>query len=88
LALPALYRLVAVRVWPALWPTGDAALPFAFVALSAAILAFVLHLGLLVARNSNELQQRLRQGEHRIVLVIGQVHVMLVALIWFAVAVP
>jgi hypothetical protein len=88
LALPALYRLVAVRVWPALWPTGDAALPFAFVALSAAILTFVLHLGLLVARNSNELQQRLRQGEHRIVLVIGQVHVMLVALIWFAVAVP
>ena len=40
IALPALYRLVAVRLWPVLWLARESALLFAFVALAAAGLMF------------------------------------------------
>jgi hypothetical protein len=88
LALPALYRLVAVRVWPALWPAGDAALLFAFVALGAAGLLFALHLGLLATHGNKPVQERLCQDGHRMVLAASQAYVAVVGLIWFAVARP
>jgi hypothetical protein len=37
-ALPALYRVVAARAAPSLWPAGDGALPLAFVAFGVAVL--------------------------------------------------
>jgi hypothetical protein len=88
LALPALYRLMAVRGWPSLWPASDAALHFAFVALGVAGLLFALHMWLLVTHSNKGVQQRLRRGGHRIVLASNQVYAMMVALTWFAVAMP
>jgi len=84
-ALPALYRLVAVRLWPPLWPDNAAALRFAFVALGAAGLVFALHLGLLAADGNTQVQERLRRDGHRIVLALSQAYVAVVALTWFAV---
>jgi hypothetical protein len=86
LALPALYRLVAVRQWPALWPASDAALHYAFVALGAAALLFALHMGLLVTHDSPGVQRRLRQDGHWMALVVNQAYTIVVSLIWFAVA--
>ena len=88
IALPALYRLVAVRLWPALWPPREPALLFAFVALAAAGLMFALHVGLLATHGNTPVQERLRRDSHWMVLAVSQVYVAVVALIWFAVALP
>ena len=88
IALPALYRLVAVRLWPALWPSREPALLFAFVALAAAGLMFALHLGLLAAHGNTLVHERLRRDAHWMVLAASQVYVAVVGLIWFAVALP
>ena len=88
IALPALYRLVAVRLWPALWPAREPALLFAFVALGAAGLMFALHMGLLATHGNMPVQERLRRDAHWMVLAASQAYVAVVALIWFAVALP
>jgi hypothetical protein len=88
MALPALYRLVAVRLWPALWPAREAALLFAFVALAAAGLMFALYMGLLAANGNTPVQERLRRDSHWMVLAASQAYVAVVGLIWFAVALP
>jgi hypothetical protein len=88
MALPALYRLVAVRLWPALWPAREAALLFAFVALAAAGLTFALYMGLLAANGNTPVQERLRRDSHWMVLAASQAYVAVVGLIWFAVALP
>jgi hypothetical protein len=88
IALPALYRLVAVRLWPALWPAREPALHFAFIALGAAGLMFALHMGLLATHGNTQVQERLRRDGHRMVLAASQVYVAVVAMIWFAVALP
>jgi hypothetical protein len=85
LALPTLYRLVAVPLWPTLWPANDAALRFAFVALGAAGLMFALHLGLLAAHDNTQVEERLRRDGYRIVLAFSQAYVAVVGLTWFAV---
>ncbi len=86
--LPALYRLGAVRLWPALWPATDAALHFAFVAFAVATLMFVLHAGLLLTHGNATARQRLHRDGHRIALAYSAVSVQSVALTWFAVAIP
>jgi hypothetical protein len=87
-ALPAVYRLVAVPRWPALWPTSEAALQFAFVALGTAAVMLVLHFGLLVAYGRKEAQESLHTVGHRLMLVVGQIYALVVGLLWFAVAAP
>lgn len=86
-ALPAVYRLLA-RPWPALWPDSEAALHFAFVALGAAFLLFALQMGLLVTHSNTAIHERLRRNGHRLVLAASQVHVAVMTLTWFAVALP
>lgn len=88
LALPALYRLAAVRRWPALWPSAEASLHFAFVALGAAALLYALHMGLLIAHGSETAQQRLRANAHRLALGSSQAYAIVVGLLWFAVVLP
>jgi len=88
MGLPAVYRLVAVSRWPALWPTSEPALHFAFVALGMAAVMLVLHFALLIAYGRNEAQQRLRMVGHRLMLVVAQVYALVVGLLWCAVAVP
>lgn len=88
LGLPALYRLVAIRQWPTLWPGGGAALHFAFVALGVAGLIYALYLGLLVAHGNKDVRRRLQLYGHRIALLSSQVYVLAVALTWIAVALP
>src|SRR5215204_141041 len=41
IGLPAIYRLLAVRVWPGLWPAADAAIGFAFIAFVVASVGFI-----------------------------------------------
>lgn len=88
LALPALYRLVAVPLWSALWPTPDAALDFAFVALGATGLMFILYTGLLLAHGAADAEARLRQNGHRLALGASQAYAIVVGLLWFAVVLP
>lgn len=88
LALPALYRLAAVRRWPALWPARDAALQFAFVALGAATVMYALRLGLLLAHGSAEAEHRLRRDSHRLALGSSQAYAIVVGLLWFAIVSP
>src|SRR5215207_257358 len=88
IGLPALYRLVAVRLWPALWPAREPALLFAFVALGAAGLMFALHLGLLATHGNTLVQERLRRDAHWMVLAASQANIAVLGLIWFAVALP
>jgi hypothetical protein len=88
LAAPALYRLAAVRRWPALWPASDAALQFAFVALGATTVLYGLHLGLLLAHGNEPVQQRLRQDGHRLALGASQAYAIVVGLLWFAIVAP
>jgi hypothetical protein len=88
LALPALYRLEAVRRWPALWPARDAGLQFAFVALGAATLMYALHMGLLLAHGDENIQRRLRQSGARLALGATQAFDIVVALLWFAIVTP
>ncbi len=63
-ALPALYRLVAARVWPALWPAGDAVLYYAFVALGVSGIIFAVHLSLLAIYGSTSTVRFLRRNGH------------------------
>ena len=86
-ALPALYRLVAARLWSALWPATDAALRFAFVALGVAGLVFAVHMGLLVAHGSAEGSRRLCRDAHRLALACSAAYALAVGLTWFAVAI-
>ena len=86
--LVALYRLVAARRWPALWPATDAGLQFAFVALTVAGLMFSFHLGLLAAHGSEEGQRRLRRGSHQVALAYSEAYALAVGLTWLAIAVP
>jgi hypothetical protein len=85
--LPALYRL-ASRSWPALWPSSEAALRFAFVALGAAFLLYALQMGLLIAHGNKTVQERLKRHGHRLVLAASQAYAAVVTLLWLAVAFP
>lgn len=87
-ALPALYRLVLVRLWPALWPANDPALQFVFFALAVAGFMFALQANLLLTYGNSTVQQLLRRDGHRIALVYSAAAVLSVGMIWFAVAVP
>ena len=81
------YRLVAARLWPALWPATDAALQFAFIALGVAGMIFTLHLGL-IASHGSEAGRRLQRGAHRVALAYSEAYVLAVGLIWLAVVMP
>jgi hypothetical protein len=86
--LAALYRLVAARIWPDLWPATDAALRMSFVAFVVAAAMFATHTNLLLMDGNPKAQPRLRQNGHRIVLALSEAHSLVVALSWFAVAMP
>ncbi len=86
--LAALYRLVAARLWPALWPATDAALKFAFAALIVAGVILNLHLALLATHGSKKGQQLLLRDGHRLVLAYSQAYSLAVGLSWFAIAMP
>ena len=86
--LVAFYRLLAARLWPALWPATDAALQFAFIAMGVAGMIFAFHLGLLAAHGSEAGRRRLSRGAHRVALAYSEAYVVAVGLIWLAVAVP
>ena len=82
------YRLIAARLWPALWPATDAALQFAFIAMGVAGLIFAFHLGLLASHGSEAARRRLQRGAHRVALAYSEAQVLAVGLIWLAVAMP
>jgi hypothetical protein len=95
LALPLLgfglvgfYRLIAARLWPALWPATDAALQFAFIAMAVAGMTFAFHMGLLAAHGSEAGKRRLQRGAHRVALAYSEIQIMTAGLIWLAVAMP
>ncbi|MCD6057638.1 MAG: hypothetical protein K0Q89_1168 [Thermomicrobiales bacterium] len=95
LALPVLgfglvgfYRLIAARLWPALWPATDAALQFAFIAMGVAGMIMAFHLGLLAAHGSEAGRRRLQRSAHRVALAYSEVQIMTAGLIWLAVATP
>jgi hypothetical protein len=86
--LPALYRLVVVRLWPELWPETDPALSFVFFALAVAGFMFTLQAILLLTHGEKSMQQRLRRDGHRIALAYSEASVLAVGLVWFSVALP
>lgn len=88
LGLPAVYRLIAVQRWPALWPATDAALHVVFVALGVAGLFMAFQGALLVAHGQEAGRRRLRWDGHRWVLAASAVYALAVGLTWFAVAMP
>ena len=87
-ALTSVYRLVAVRLWPALWPVTDAALHFTFVAFGVVVLMFALQSGLLLVHGEPAMRARVRRDGHRVALAYSVVSVVTVGLTWFAVAMP
>jgi hypothetical protein len=82
------YRLIAARLWPALWPATDAALQFAFIAMGVAGMIFAFHLGLLAAHGSEAGRRQLQRGAHRVALAYSEAQVLAVGLIWLAIAMP
>jgi hypothetical protein len=87
-AIPALYRLVAARLWPALWPTSDAVLYYAFVALGVAGIIFAVHLSLLAIYGSASTVRFLSRNGHLVTLTLSAAYALSVGFAWFAVAVP
>ena len=86
IALAGLYRAVAARAAPSLWPAGDAALPFAFVSFGVAALGFGLQSSLLLAHGNGPARERLDREGRRAALAYVATAVTVVALAWFAVA--
>jgi hypothetical protein len=87
-SLVGLYRLIAARLWPGLWPATDAALQFAFIAMGVVGMIFAFHLGLLAAHGSEAARRRLRRGSHQVALAYSEAYVLAVGLSWLAVATP
>jgi hypothetical protein len=87
-ALPAVYRLVLVPRWPALWPATDAALHYTFVGLAVSGLIFTFHLGLLATHGNPRGTQFLRRDGYRIILAYSAAYALAVGLTWFAIAFP
>jgi hypothetical protein len=86
IGLPAIYRLLAVRVWPGLWPAADAPIWFAFVAFFVASVGFIHQTGLFLVHGGARLEQRVRQNGHRFALAYLQMVAIAIGLVWFAVA--
>jgi hypothetical protein len=86
--LPAIYRLAVARLWPALWPTSDAVLHYAFVALGVAGIVFAVHLSLLAIYGSASTVRFLSRNEHLLALALSAAYALSVGFAWFAVAVP
>jgi hypothetical protein len=86
IGLPALYRLLTVRVWPVLWPATDAAIWFAFVAFGVTSVGFIHQTGLLLVHGGARQEQRIRRYGHRFALAYLQVVAITTGLVWFAVA--
>ena len=86
ISLAALYRLVAVRLVPALWPTTDAALHFTFVGFVVAALTLSLHATLLTMHGDSRVVRRLQAEGHRVALAYSEAAALAVSLTWFAVA--
>jgi hypothetical protein len=84
--LPALYRLLTVRIWPVLWPGANAAIAFAFVAFGVAAVGFIHQTGLLLVQGGTRQEQRLRRAGHRFALAYLQLVAITTGLLWFAVA--
>lgn len=84
--LPALYWLVAARMWPELWPGTSAALYAAFLAFAVAAVALALQMGLLLLHNNLTWDRQLARHGHRIALALGQAAVLVIGMGWFAVA--
>jgi hypothetical protein len=86
--LAAGYRLVVVRLAPALWPPTDAALQFTFVGFVVAALTLSLHASLLAMHGDSGVLRQLQRHGHRIALAYSEASALAVSLIWFAVATP
>ena len=86
--LAGFYRLIAARLWPALWPATDAALQFAFIAMGVVGMIFAFHLGLLAAHGSEAARRRLQRGAYQVALAYSEAYVLAVGLSWLAVATP
>jgi hypothetical protein len=85
IALPAVYWLLAQRVWPGLWPPNGATLRFTFVAFAVASIGFLHQAAILLVHGSPLLAGLRRQG-HRFALAYLQLVAISVGLVWFAVA--
>ncbi len=80
------YRLLAAHVWPALWPSSEMPLRFAFVAFAVATAGFAMQSALLLMHGDRRIEARLRRYGHRLALAYLQATVLSVALLWLAVA--
>jgi hypothetical protein len=85
-ALPALYWLVANRVWPALWPAEHSAISFALIAFGVASVGFLHQTGLLLVPGGAHLEQQVGRNGHRFALAYLQMVTMAIGLVWLAVA--
>jgi hypothetical protein len=88
ITLPALYRLGAARMWPALWPASDPVLHYAFVALGVSGLIFAAHLALLAACGQKPAILFLQRNGHVLNLALRAAYAVAVGFTWFAVAAP
>jgi hypothetical protein len=87
-ALPALYRLAAARIWPALWPTTDSILHYAFVALAVSALIFATHLAVLAICSNEPKAHTLQHRKLVLTLALSAANTIAVGFMWFAVAAP
>jgi hypothetical protein len=85
LGLPAIYRLLTIRVWPVLWPAADAAIWFAFVAFGVSFVGFIHQTGLLLVHGGMRQEQQVRLYGHRFALAYAQMVAVTTGLMWFAV---
>lgn len=87
-ALPGVYRLIAARFWPALWPAPESILHYAFVALAVSGLIFATHLVILALCGSELKIRVLQHRKHVLALALSAANTIAVGFMWFAVAVP
>ena len=80
------YRLLAAYVWPALWPSSEMPLRFAFVAFAVATTGFAMQSALLLMHGNTRIEAQLSRYGHRLALAYVQATVLSVALLWLAVA--
>jgi hypothetical protein len=84
--LPIIYWFVSVRAVPWLWPATGTPLYAAFLAFAVTAVTLVLQMGIQLVRGVAEWEQRLATHGHRVALAVAQATVVVVGLVWLAVA--
>jgi hypothetical protein len=86
LLFAAIYWVLATRFLSPLWPMPDSALRFSFVAFGLAGACLAIHSSLLATHGSKAVHRWLVDAAHRLALALSASYSLVVAHIWFAVA--